>query len=95
MQKCWYQLKEQRGLFGRFDKWTAKASPGKEVAKADILIANESWHICYSFVFGRSYKWRYIVHVWWWRDKGGIGEVQKGDIVEVMNQKKYLYGSSF
>lgn len=47
-------VKEQRGLFARFDKWTTKASPGKEVAKADILIANESRHVCYSFVFERS-----------------------------------------
>lgn len=86
-------VKEQRGLFGKFDEWTMKASPGKEVAKADILIANESWHMCYSFVFERSYKLRHVVPVWWWRDKGGIGGVWKGDVVEVMNQKIYIYGS--
>lgn len=35
-------VKEQRFLFGRFDKWTIMASPGNKVAKADILIANEN-----------------------------------------------------
>lgn len=56
--KMLVSVKEQRGLFGRFDKWTSKASPGKEVAKHDILIANESQHTCYSLVFERSYKCR-------------------------------------
>lgn len=48
-------VKEQRFLFGRFDKWTITDSPGNKVAKADILIANESCIVCDSLVFESSY----------------------------------------